>query len=115
MADETPRGVRGGWAHRTAIAPFLLVIKLYKYLISPLIGPRCRFLPTCSDYTLEALRSHGLVRGGWLAARRVARCHPWGDSGYDPVPPVVASAHRTDHAKGRAKDGDDASDEPPGG
>ncbi|MCG6942913.1 MAG: membrane protein insertion efficiency factor YidD [Thiohalocapsa sp.] len=80
---------RGGWLRRAAVAPAVVLIKLYKYLISPLIGPRCRFLPTCSDYALEALQRHGLVRGGWLAARRIARCHPWGDSGYDPVPPAA--------------------------
>jgi len=50
------------------------------------LGPSCRFLPTCSDYAREALERHGPVRGGWLAVRRVARCHPWGGSGYDPVP-----------------------------
>jgi putative membrane protein insertion efficiency factor len=54
-----------------------------------MIGPRCRFLPTCSDYALEALARHGVVRGGWLAVRRISRCHPWGDSGYDPVPPAA--------------------------
>ncbi len=74
--------------------PLVLLIRVYQVLISPLIGPRCRFLPTCSDYALEALRRHGLVRGGWLAARRIGRCHPWGDSGYDPVPPAPGDRDR---------------------
>ncbi|MEM7041545.1 MAG: membrane protein insertion efficiency factor YidD [Pseudomonadota bacterium] len=50
------------------------------------MGPRCRFLPTCSDYALDALARHGAIRGGWLTLRRLARCHPFGDSGFDPVP-----------------------------
>ena len=58
----------------------------YKLILSPLIGPRCRHLPTCSEYTEEALRRHGLAKGGWLAIKRIGRCHPWGSSGYDPVP-----------------------------
>ena len=58
----------------------------YKLLISPLIGPRCRHLPTCSEYAEEALRKHGFIKGGWLSIKRVGRCHPWGSSGYDPVP-----------------------------
>ncbi len=77
---------------RLAVAPLVLLIRIYQVLISPLIGPRCRFLPTCSDYALEALQRHGPVRGGWLALRRIGRCHPWGDSGYDPVPPVAGGA-----------------------
>jgi putative membrane protein insertion efficiency factor len=91
MCEPVERPQRG-WAHRIAVAPAVVLIKVYKYLISPLIGPRCRFLPTCSDYALEALARHGLMRGGWLAARRIGRCHPWGDSGYDPVPPVAGAA-----------------------
>lgn len=64
----------------------ILPIKLYKYLISPLLPPACRFLPTCSDYAAEAIRTHGILRGGLLAVGRLLRCHPWGGSGYDPVP-----------------------------
>jgi hypothetical protein len=59
----------------------------YRYLISPVLGPRCRYLPSCSDYALEALRRHGARRGLGLALRRIGRCHPWGGSGFDPVPP----------------------------
>lgn len=62
------------------------LIQLYRYLISPMIGSRCRFLPSCSEYAIEALRRHGLVRGSWLTTRRLLRCHPWGGYGYDPVP-----------------------------
>ncbi len=66
----------------------LLVVLLrgYQYLISPLLGPRCRFWPSCSNYAIEALRLHGPVRGGWLALKRIAKCHPWHAGGVDPVP-----------------------------
>ncbi len=60
----------------------------YRYSLSALIGRECRFLPSCSDYALEAIAEHGAWRGSGLALRRIARCHPWGDSGYDPVPPA---------------------------
>jgi len=62
------------------------LIKVYKWTLSPLFGMRCRYLPTCSDYAEEAIARHGVVKGGWLALKRVARCHPWGGHGYDPVP-----------------------------
>lgn len=78
-----------GEAGRLSLPGRLLygLIRLYQLVISPLLGPRCRHLPTCSEYALEALRLHGLLRGGWLAVKRVLQCHPWGTSGYDPVPP----------------------------
>lgn len=63
-----------------------LPILFYRTCISPLTPPSCRFTPTCSAYALEALRRHGPVRGLWLTIRRIMRCHPWGGSGYDPVP-----------------------------
>lgn len=63
-------------------------LRAYKLTLSPLIGRQCRYLPTCSEYAAEALLTHGPVRGGWLAARRVCRCNPWGGSGWDPVPPA---------------------------
>lgn len=62
------------------------LIRLYQWVISPLLPKSCRFLPSCSDYAAEAIARHGALRGGWLTARRLARCHPWGGSGYDPVP-----------------------------
>ncbi len=61
-------------------------LRAYKLTLSPLIGRSCRFLPTCSEYAAQSLIDHGPWRGSWLAARRVCRCHPWGGSGYDPVP-----------------------------
>ena len=66
--------------------PLLLLVQIYRYAISPLLGRNCRFEPSCSEYTVEALKSHGAFRGSLLAARRIARCHPFGGSGYDPVP-----------------------------
>lgn len=63
-----------------------LPIRAYRLLLSPWVGHSCRYLPTCSVYALEALERHGAIKGGWLAARRVARCHPWGGSGVDNVP-----------------------------
>ena len=63
-----------------------VLIHGYRLFISPWIGPRCRFLPTCSDYALDALARHGAIRGGWLTVRRLARCQPLGGSGFDPVP-----------------------------
>jgi len=61
-------------------------IHLYRYTLSPLLGPRCRFYPSCSAYALEAIESHGALRGVWLAITRIGRCHPWHPGGYDPVP-----------------------------
>ncbi|HMU44903.1 MAG TPA: membrane protein insertion efficiency factor YidD [Chitinophagaceae bacterium] len=66
--------------------PFILLIKIYQLVISPWIGPKCRYTPTCSHYASEALKKHGVFRGLWLAIKRISRCHPWGGSGYDPVP-----------------------------
>ena len=62
-------------------------IKLYQYLLSPLITPRCRFYPSCSQYALEAIMHYGVCRGLWLSCRRLLRCHPWTEGGYDPVLP----------------------------
>lgn len=67
---------------------FVLPIRFYQLFISPVLPPACLFYPTCSAYALEAIMTHGVLRGGWLALRRLARCHPWGGSGYDPVPPA---------------------------
>ena len=62
------------------------LIRFYQIAISPLLGPRCRYIPTCSQYALEAIQTHGALQGVYYATRRVCRCHPWGGSGYDPVP-----------------------------
>lgn len=66
--------------------PMVMLIRIYQYVISPWLGPKCRFSPSCSNFAIEALQTHGLMRGGWLASRRVLRCNPWHSGGYDPVP-----------------------------
>jgi putative membrane protein insertion efficiency factor len=66
--------------------PFILLIKFYQYVISPWLPNACRFNPTCSHYGLQAFKKHGFLRGFWLTIKRIARCHPWGGQGYDPVP-----------------------------
>ena len=72
------------------MSPLAMVLRggvhLYRWTLSPLLGPRCRFAPSCSEYALEALARHGALAGSWLALRRLLRCHPWGGSGFDPVP-----------------------------
>ena len=65
---------------------FLLIIKFYQYLISPLFGAACRYSPTCSQYGVEAIKKHGPFKGGWLTLKRIGSCHPWGGHGHDPVP-----------------------------
>jgi len=65
---------------------FLLPVYFYRAVISPLLPPSCRYVPTCSQYAIEAVKKHGVFRGGWLMLKRLSRCHPWGGSGYDPVP-----------------------------
>ena len=64
----------------------LLPVYFYRYAISPLTPPSCRYTPTCSAYAIEAVKKHGVLKGGWLAAKRILSCNPWGGSGYDPVP-----------------------------
>ena len=68
------------------VQPLLWLIRVYQLAISPMLGNRCRFYPSCSEYSMEALRRHGLFRGLWLTVRRVGRCHPWHPGGFDPVP-----------------------------
>ncbi len=68
------------------LRPLIWLIRGYQLAISPMLGNRCRFFPSCSDYALEALEKHGLSKGIWLGLRRVGRCHPWCPGGYDPVP-----------------------------
>jgi putative membrane protein insertion efficiency factor len=64
----------------------LNLLKAYQYAISPLLGRNCRYFPSCSDYAVEAVEKHGAMKGSWLSAKRVCRCHPWHPGGYDPVP-----------------------------
>ena len=68
------------------VFPFVILIRFYQVAISPFTPSTCRFLPTCSNYSMEAVQKHGIVYGGWLAIKRILSCHPWGKSGYDPVP-----------------------------
>ena len=67
--------------------PAVLLVRAYRYCVSPMLPPACRFHPSCSAYAEEALGTHGMFRGGWLAAKRVCRCNPWNEGGLDPVPP----------------------------
>ncbi|MEN6587699.1 MAG: membrane protein insertion efficiency factor YidD [Sulfuricella sp.] len=64
----------------------LMAIKAYQYLISPMLGPSCRFTPSCSEYASQAVKKYGATKGLWLSIKRVGRCHPWHDGGYDPLP-----------------------------
>ena len=91
-------------------------IRFYQLFISPLLGPRCRFYPTCSNYALEAVEVHGVFKGGWLALKRVSRCHPLNPGGYDPVPgteaeygcPCCRDARLALAKKNRTESGDSA-------
>lgn len=65
---------------------FIFLVRFYQVVVSPLKPPSCRYTPTCSQYALEALKKYGAFKGGWLAIKRISSCHPWGGSGYDPVP-----------------------------
>jgi len=71
---------------KVLIFPFLVLIKAYQWILSPLLGANCRFQPTCSHYAFQALKTHGVLKGLYLSIIRISKCHPWGDSGYDPVP-----------------------------
>ena len=68
------------------IAPFIFLVRIYQYIISPLMPATCRYQPTCSHYMVEALKKHGILKGLFLGIKRILSCHPWGGSGYDPVP-----------------------------
>ena len=68
------------------IFPFIIIIKFYQFFISPFLGLNCRFNPTCSNYAINALKKHGLIIGLYYSILRISKCHPWGDSGHDPVP-----------------------------
>lgn len=78
---------------RTARALVIWPIKLYQYLISPCLGPRCRFYPSCSHYAVQALEHYGVFKGTWLAVKRILRCHPWSLGGYDPVLPTQTACN----------------------
>jgi putative membrane protein insertion efficiency factor len=74
------------WILKILSYPFILLIWIYQRIISPVLGPKCRFTPTCSNYAMEAFKKYGVFKGLWLSVKRISRCHPWGGSGYDPVP-----------------------------
>jgi putative membrane protein insertion efficiency factor len=90
-APARPRGGDRRKPWNPAVFALRGLVHVYRWVISPLLGPRCRYQPTCSEYALDALSKHGAVRGSWLALRRIARCHPWGGSGWDPVPDPAPS------------------------
>lgn len=66
--------------------PFIFLIKIYQWILSPVMGKQCRYTPTCSQYGITALKKYGIFKGGYLTVRRILSCHPWGGHGYDPVP-----------------------------
>jgi putative membrane protein insertion efficiency factor len=82
----------------------ILLIRIYQRTLSPLLGPVCRFEPSCSRYAAKCLEYHGALRGSWLSARRIARCHPWNPGGYDPPPPPRLGPHEADAAGGTSAD-----------
>lgn len=69
------------------------LLKVYKVFVSPVLGPRCRFFPSCSEYASESLSFHGVLKGSLLAFKRILKCHPWGEAGYDPVPSCLEESH----------------------
>lgn len=73
-------------------APFILLIKIYQWVISPLLPQSCRYTPTCSSYAIEAIKEWGVIKGLWLALKRISSCHPWGGSGHDPVPKKISNS-----------------------
>lgn len=75
------------------------IVRLYQLVISPILGPRCRFQPTCSTYAFDAIKLHGGLKGGWLAIKRIMKCHPWGGHGFDPVPGMKTKSAELDEAK----------------
>lgn len=77
---------------------FIGLVNIYRYMISPVIGPRCRFHPTCSGYMIEAIKIHGPIKGTWLGLKRLGKCHPYNDGGYDPVPPAEGNCSCDSHS-----------------
>jgi len=75
--------------NKIIIFPFVLFIRVYQLIISPMLGSNCRFIPTCSEYAMESLKEYGLIKGIFLSIKRIGKCHPWGSHGYDPIPNKV--------------------------
>lgn len=71
---------------KTIVGLLVLLVRIYQYILSPILPNACRYTPTCSQYAVEALQKHGVFKGLWLSAKRIASCHPWGGHGHDPVP-----------------------------
>ena len=71
---------------KIVISPFVFLVKIYQNIISPLFPPTCRYTPTCSEYAIQSLKKYGLIKGVYLSIKRIVNCHPWGGSGYDPIP-----------------------------
>lgn len=88
-----------GDCHRVMKWILISLIRVYRWVLSPLFPPVCRFQPTCSQYAMEAIARFGVFKGSWLAVRRVSRCHPLHPGGYDPVPPVASAPPQTDSPK----------------
>ena len=88
MGKDNKLSLKSFMHHASSILAAILIvpIRFYQRVISPMTPPACRFTPTCSQYAVEALQKHGPIKGLYLAIRRILRCHPWGGSGYDPVP-----------------------------
>lgn len=90
LSEPAPGPIRRGLT-----AALVGLVRLYQWTLSPWLGPRCRFTPTCSEYAVAALQRFGPWRGSWLAGRRILRCHPWGATGYDPVPEKPSRERRS--------------------
>lgn len=87
LSPSNPVTIKKSISLRSILSfPFIAIIKIYQWVISPWLGPKCRYTPTCSNYAVEALKKYGPLKGSWLSIKRIARCHPWGGQGYDPVP-----------------------------
>ncbi len=84
------------WVKKVFSFIFLVLIRFYQYVISPFTSASCRYTPTCSQYAAKAIQVHGPFRGGWMALRRISSCHPWGGSGYDPVPPAKGKEEKNE-------------------
>ena len=86
MTIRTTAAATVAMIKKAVTALLILPVRFYQYVISPMMPASCRYTPTCSQYAIEALRVHGPFKGSWLAVKRIARCHPWGGHGHDPVP-----------------------------
>jgi len=75
--------------HTISILPIILIIRIYQFFVSPILKTNCRYLPTCSNYSLESFKEYGIIKGGYLSLKRISHCHPFGGHGYDPVPKKI--------------------------